>query len=374
MRLFEERTSLGPVEPCLRAVSLAVWAFVGISRFSGTVPSWLWPWLVYGGSLVLGGVRARLPGSINVGALIAQSAAALALPSVGFAGFEGLLLSLVVAQVPTVLSFRSSVGWAVAQLPLLLAVVFRERSVMDALGILGAYSAFSVFALLVYWMQLQERRGRRELAETNAVLLTTRALLVEGSRQGERLRISRDLHDSLGHHLTALSVQLALAERLAEGPAADPVAKARAIARESLADVRRVVSATRSFVGDDLVAALRAIAAGIPAPRITVQAEGDLPKASDESNHAVFRCVQEAVTNSVKHASARHVWVEITSSREGMEVRIRDDGRGVRVLRLGHGLQGIQERASQVGGEVEFTSRPGRGFEVHLSVPTPAAT
>jgi signal transduction histidine kinase len=374
MRLFEERANLGPVEPCLRAIGLAVWAFVGVSRFSGAVPSWLWPWLIYGGAVVVGCLRARLPDSINVGALIVQSAAALALPSFGFAGFEGLLLSVVVAQVPTVLSFRASVVWAVAQLPLLLVVVFRRESVMDRLGTLGAYSAFSVFALLVYWLQLQERRGRRDLAETNAVLLSTRALLVEGSRQGERLRISRDLHDSLGHHLTALSLQLALAEKLAEGRAADPVAKARAIARESLADVRRVVSASRSFVGDDLVAALRAIAAGIPAPRITVHAEGDLPKASDESNHAVFRCVQEAITNSVKHASARQVWVDITSSRERVDIRIRDDGRGVRVLRLGHGLQGIQERASQVGGEVEFTSQPGRGFEVHMSVPTQTAT
>jgi signal transduction histidine kinase len=262
----------------------------------------------------------------------------------------------------------------VAQLPLLLAVVFRQGSAIDRVGTLGAYSAFSVFALLVYWLHLQEHRGRRDLAETNAVLLSTRALLVEGSRQGERLRISRDLHDSLGHHLTALSVQLALAEKLAVGRAADPVAKARAIARESLADVRRVVNATRSFVGDDLVAALRAIAAGIPTPRITVRAEGDLPEGSDESNHAVFRCVQEAITNSVKHAAARQVWVDITSSREGMDVRIRDDGRGVRVLRLGRGLQGIQERASQVGGGVEFTSKPGQGFEVHVSVPRQAGT
>jgi hypothetical protein len=99
MRLFEERANLGPVEPCLRAVGLAVWAFVGVSRFSGAVPSWLWPWLIYGGALVVGGLRARLPDSINVGALIVQSAAALGLPSFGFARFEGLLLSVVVAQV-----------------------------------------------------------------------------------------------------------------------------------------------------------------------------------------------------------------------------------------------------------------------------------
>jgi signal transduction histidine kinase len=302
--------------------------------------------------------------------LLAQSAAALVLPSFGLAGFEGLLLAIVVAEVPTVLCFPASVAWAVAQMPLLVAVVFHGKRLTDQMEILGAYSAFCAFALLVYWIHLQEQRARRELAETNAVLLSTRALLVEGSRHGERLRISRELHDSLGHHLTALSVQLALAEKLADGRVAEPVRKARGIARESLADVRRVVSAARSFVAGDLVDALRAIAAGIPTPHISVAVSDDLPEGSDESSHAVFRCVQEAITNSVKHASARHVWVELTRSREGMDVRIRDDGSGVGVLRLGHGLRGMQERASRVGGKVEFTSRPGQGFEVRMSLPT----
>jgi signal transduction histidine kinase len=370
MRLFDERATLGRVEPWLRAVGLATWAFVGISRWSGALPSWLLPWLVYGGGLVVGSLRARLLDSVNLGALLVQSVAALVLPSFGLPGFEGLLLSIVVAQVPTVLSFRASVAWATAQAPILLAVVSPYKSPIERMEILGAYSAFCAFALLVYWIHLQERRARRELAETNAVLLSTRALLIEGSRHGERLRISRELHDSLGHHLTALSVQLALAEKLADGRVVDPVSKARTIARESLADVRRVVGATRSFVATDLVDALRAVAAGIPTPRISVVVGDDLPEGSDESSHAVFRCVQEAITNSVKHASARHVWVELTRSGEGMDVRIRDDGSGVSVLRLGNGLRGMQERASQVGGKVAFTSSPGRGFEVHMSVPT----
>jgi signal transduction histidine kinase len=369
MRLFDERAALGRVEPCLRAVGLAIWAFVGISHWSGSRPSWLLPWLVYGGALAAGSLRARLPDAVNLVVLLVQSAAALVLPSFGLAGFEGLLLSIVVAQVPTVLCFPASVAWAVAQTPLLLAVVFRSKSATEQMEILGAYSAFSSFALLVYWIHLQERRARRDLAETNAVLLSTRALLVEGSRHGERLRISRELHDSLGHHLTALSVQLALAEKLAKGRVADPVGKARAIARESLADVRRVVSATRSFVAADLVDALRAVAAGIPTPSIAIHANDDLPQGSDESSHAVFRCVQEAITNSLRHSSARHVWVELARSGEGMEVRIRDDGNGVSVLILGNGLRGMQERAAQVGGTVEFTSSSGRGFEVHMFVP-----
>jgi signal transduction histidine kinase len=369
MRLFEERAALGRIELWLRAVGGAVWAFVGISRFSEGAPPWLWPWLLYGVALVVGSLRPRLPNAINVSAVAAQSVTALVLPFTGLKGFEGLLLSVVVAQVPTVVSFRASVAWAVAQAPLLLAVVVRDRSVTEDMEILGAYSAFSLFALLVYWMHLAERRARRELAETNAVLVSTRALVVEGSRHGERLRIARELHDSLGHHLTALAVQLDLALRLAEGKAKGPVAQARAIAKESLAEVRRVVAASRSEASLDLVSALKALAAGIPEPRISVDATGELPAGDPSLAHTIFRCVQEAITNSVKHASAHHVWVEIARSQEGVEVRVRDDGDGVSEPSLGHGLRGLQERAAQLGGHVEFTSRPGHGFEVHMSVP-----
>jgi signal transduction histidine kinase len=370
MRLLEERAHLGRIEPWLRAVAFAVWMFVGVSRLSGAFPKWLLPWLVYGVALGAGALRARLPDAVNVGALLVESAAALALPWFGLAGFEGLLLSIVVAQAPTVLSFRASVAWAVAQVPLLLAVVWQRKTAAAQMEILGAYSAFCAFAFLVYWIHLQERSARRELTETNAVLLSTRAILVEASRHGERLRISRELHDSLGHHLTALSVQLALAEKLADGRVVDLLAEAHTIARQSLAEVRRVVSATPSFAGADVVDALRAVAGGLPAPRITIQASDDFHTGSDESAHAVFRCVQEAITNSVKHSSARHVWVDLTSSHGRVDVRVRDDGVGARALHLGNGLRGMQDRAAQIGGSVEFTSRPGQGFEVHLSLPT----
>jgi hypothetical protein len=123
----------------------------------------------------------------------------------------------VVAQVPTVLCFPASVAWAVGHMPLVLAVVFHSKRPTERMEMLGAYSAFYAFGLLVSWIHLQERRARRELAETNAVLLSTRALLVEGSRHGERLRTSRELHDSLGHDwgkLLALFAQRAKTEKV----------------------------------------------------------------------------------------------------------------------------------------------------------------
>jgi two-component system, NarL family, sensor histidine kinase UhpB len=91
-----------------------------------------------------------------------------------------------------------------------------------------------------------------------------------------------------------------------------------------------------------------------------------------ESSHALFRCIQEGLTNSVKHASAQNVRVVIAKTPEGLDVSIRDDGTGVREVTPGRGLEGMTARALQIGGRVEFRSKPGHGFEVHLSVPTEA--
>src|SRR5260370_12379975 len=369
MRLFEDRANIGLFEPWLRAVGLSSWAFVGISRGSWSHPTWLVPWLVYGGALVIGTLRAGLSDGRNLGWLLVHSAAAFVLPSSGFAGFEGVLLSIVVAQVPTVLCFPASVAWAVGQIPFLLVVVCRKKGLVEQRDTLGAYSAFCAFALLVYWIHLQERRARTELARSHASLLSTRALLVESSLQAERLRISRELHDSLGHHLTALSVQLELATRLTEGAAAKPVELARAISRESLAEVRRVVDASRSSAGVDLVPALRALAAAIPTPIITVGAPDDLSTVSGAASHAIFRSVQEAITNSVKHASARHVRVELSRDGSILEVRVQDDGAGARSVSPGNGLEGIRDRIAQLGGRATFEPRPGRGFAMRLRVP-----
>ena len=188
----------------------------------------------------------------------------------GLRGFEGLLLSIVAVQVPTVLSLSYAVGWTLAQIPLLLAIVFPYKSVTEMIEIVGPYSAFSAFALLVYWLHQQESKARWALAHAHADLLATRALVLDGARQSERLRISRELHDSLGHHLISIGLQLELAEQLVPGAATDSISQARRSSRVALGEVRRVVAAMQCSDGLFLIATLKALAAGIPSPRIHV--------------------------------------------------------------------------------------------------------
>jgi signal transduction histidine kinase len=381
METVRERANLGRTEPWLRAIGFAIWAFVGASRLvtrSGggaahAVGPWLGPWLVYGIAFTVASLGRRLRHPSRLALLIAQAASVLCLPWLGLGGFEGLLLAVVVAQAPTVLSLRHAAFWAVGQAFTLFVVVYPLKNAKELLEILGAYSSFSAFALLVYRLHLQEQRARSDLAEANAALLASHALLVEGSRQGERLRISRELHDSLGHHLTALGLQLELARQLAEGAAAEPVEKARALTRESLDEVRRVVSSMQASAKMDLIPGLRALAGGIIVPRISVTASDELAALDVEIGHALFRCIQEAITNSVKHARAQNVWVDVRSGTRGLDVVVRDDGRGVREVTPGTGLEGIRARASRVGGRAEFSSTSGQGFVVRIAVPWGAA-
>ena len=118
---------------------------------------------------------------------------------------------------------------------------------------------FMLFAAASSFLVRSEAAARQALAAVNAELLSTRALLAETSRVEERLRISRDLHDTLGHHLTALSLQLDVASRLSEEPAADHIRQAHAIARLLLSDVRDVVSRLRESRQPDLAQSIRAL-------------------------------------------------------------------------------------------------------------------
>ena len=372
------RADLGRMEPWLRALGLFIWMFIGLSRLapdpaaSGghhATPAWVLPWLVYGVAMVGAGWHRRLPSWARVALLLTQSAAVILFTGRGLRGFEGLLLSIVAVQVPTVLPLTWAVHWTLAQIPVLLAIVFPFKSATEMMEIVGAYSAFSAFALLVYWLHQQESKARWALARAHADLLATRALVLDGARQSERLRISRELHDSLGHNLIAVSLQLELAEQLDSGSAATPISQAKRIAHEAMAEVRRVVAVMQHREALDLIATLKILAAGIPSPRIHIDGDQAAPITDRESSHALFRCAQEAITNSLKHAGAHNIWVVVDQCTEHITVRIRDDGQGVSTLRTGAGLGGIRARIAQLGGRVAFESAAGVGFTVQVTVP-----
>lgn len=294
------------------------------------------------------------------------------------------MLYIVAAEVPFVLAGRAAAAWMGAQAVATVGLglhAFATGSAEPLAGVqhLGPAAVITLTLLsslswqaLAFgggWLAAAQVRSRRELERVNAELQATGDLLAGSARMAERVRIARELHDTMGHHLTALSMELELAGRLAEGRTVAPVQEAHAVARLLLSDVREVVATMREDRGLDLEAALATLAAGIAEPRVALDLAHDVGTISPVVAHALFRVAQEALTNAIRHADARTVRVTLGRGPEGLELAVADDGRGARALQPGHGLRGMRERVEELGGRLEIVTSPGQGLTVRAVLP-----
>ena len=365
------------IETFLRAIGLGVWLFVGAPTMWGffTHPErltggreivWCVAYLAFGWAFLR--ATEDRPLHVRRGALLLQSASGLTLCFIGIPQFEGALLAVVAAQTPSLLPLPLAAIWLVAQAGPLLVAIFPSHGWLGSLQAAGAYLAFGAFAMGAVYLRQREARGRLELGRLNAELLATQRLLADSTRLAERLRISRDLHDVLGHHLVALGLQLELEGQRAGGASA-AVTEAQGIARRMLDDVRGVVSSLRREGTLDVASALRTLAGAIPEPVVHLEMPEELDGLDPERGHALFRCVQEAITNAVKHGEARRVWIRLERSGTGFSLSVLDDGRGTGQVVFGNGLTGMRERLAELGGLLEVSSARGGGFQLQASLP-----
>lgn len=204
------------------------------------------------------------------------------------------------------------------------------------------------------------------------------------AQEDERGRIARDLHDSLGQALTGLMIGLRTIEGSSQEEAVQLQARElRRIGSEMHDEVRRLARGLRPAVLDDLglVPALERYVADLAtAHQIAVKFERDCQeglKLPADVQTAVYRIVQEAATNAVRHGKSQHVQVKLSCSPAELTIAICDDGVGFNVskaLRSSQdncpfGLLSIHERASLLGGEAAITSRPGQGTQVKAKFP-----
>ena len=230
-----------------------------------------------------------------------------------------------------------------------------------------------------------------ELAQAIAHQATLAVQLTRLAEQGqqsavlaERNRIAREIHDTLAQGLAGIVVQLQAAE---DAHITNPedrqshIARARELARENLAEARRSVWALRPHAldGSDLCGAFTRLAEQMVSPagvETTCQVRGTPRALPPEVERNLLRIGQEAFTNTVKHAGARAVRIELTFETGRVRLRVRDDGRGFDPAapagesgRGAFGLIGMRERAQDMGGRLTVTSQPGRGTEVAVVVP-----
>jgi signal transduction histidine kinase len=234
---------------------------------------------------------------------------------------------------------------------------------------LAKFAGLEFFALGAGMLATREFRARQELLRVHSELLATQSLFAESLRHAERQRIARDLHDEIGHQLTALSLQLEVASHASDGQVTSAVATARGLSRELLASVRNVVGVLRTNEPLAVEPALRMLSTGIPYPRVHLDVPHGLTVNGPAQADALFHCVQEALTNAVRHSGAANIWVHLQADPTGLEVRVRDDGRGAGTLTPGLGLQGMRERLEELGGTLQLQTEADCGFELRARVP-----
>jgi signal transduction histidine kinase len=232
------------------------------------------------------------------------------------------------------------------------------------------------------WMWLLHLRAVEQRAE---VAERTRDEVARRRAVEERLRIARELHDSLTHSISVIQIQAGVAVHLAR-KRGEEVPPALLAIQEAGSDAARELRATlgvlRSQDHDDedcdgsglgqlesLVA--RARSAGLPVSVTVTGAERPLPSAVDQ---AAYRIVQEALTNVSRHAATACASVSLDYAQDALTVRVNDDGEGAGTAStgLGLGLIGMRERVSALGGRLHAGPREGGGFQVCAELPVRA--
>lgn len=308
---------------------------------------------------------------IVVIALSLEAAIALALTAWLHASVGAVLLIVIVVQAVE-LPRRQRFALIGAANLALLAILLAYWSPRTAWVQFFLYAGFQAFAGVTGHYARQAERARDDLAQVNAHLLATRSLLEESARDGERLRLARELHDVSGHKLTALKLQLALLARDPAG-APPPVTIAVGLAGELLDDLRGVVGQLRRHEGLDLKRAIEQLAVPLPRPRVHLDVADDARVDDVEQAQALLRTAQEALTNSARHSGADNLWLRLARENGRIVLEVRDDGRGSTRLQPGNGLNGMRERLEALGGGVAIAAE--QGFRIDAWVPTlePAA-
>ncbi len=240
--------------------------------------------------------------------------------------------------------------------------------------------SFLVAGYFISTLMNQLKQKQDSLTQANAQLADYAATLAELTISRERNRMARELHDTLAHTLSALSVQLETVKAYWE---VDPAAaqqmldRSLEVARSGLHETRRALKSLRASPLDDLglLLALQKMAQETAA-RANLKLDLSLPRGpvslSGGVEQAIYRIAQEALANVAHHANAHTLRVHLSTNDPGIVLVIQDNGLGFNPRQrtaAGHfGLPGMRERAQLVGGELAIKSQPGQGTTVQFTV------
>lgn len=350
----------------------------GSSAFNLVIGRWLAVYLSFGGVYwwITRSLSAPRRTWVDHALLLVLTGCALGVSYFSGTGLGSVLLMVVAGLLPGLLPMRAGVAWLVfsniAVIPVFVAAPWNFPPLIALLQAL-LYAGFSSFVFVTALVAMQQAQAREEQRRLNAELQATRLLLAESARVNERTRISRELHDLLGHHLTALSLNLEVAGHLTQGRALQHVTQAHTLARLLLTDVREAVSQLRTGGAIDVGVALRPLAENVPGLDIHMDIEQPLSLDDPERAQVLLRCTQEIITNVARHANAQNLRIRLWREHGRILMDAHDDGRGAAQVVIGNGLRGMRERLAEYAGELKIDTRPQAGFRLQVALPVSTA-
>ena len=289
---------------------------------------------------------------------------------------QAVLLVLVATQLAALRDRRISLAALVLANGALFVWLARSEPLAKAMQLGLAYVAFQLFAAFVSRAAYVAEESRRDALRANRELQAARALVTEGARAQERLRLSRELHDIAGHKLTALKLQLSLEMRTQGASASGTLTQCLTLADELLSDIRNVVSALRQEDTIDLRTALLALNPAVASVSVKFNIEPGAVVADIAKAEALLRCAQEGLTNALRHGGATEILVTLSRSDEELVLSVEDNGAGYSSPApiAGNGLRGLRERLEEFQGVVSLDRRTPRGCVLRAVMPEPRTT
>jgi len=380
VRLVHERHRQLWLDGALGTASFAAFTLPVLVSHGGEGASWSIGLL---GGIVAGALWLRRRWPIGVLLVVATALGVAALAGVRFTPFvsnAGPAIPIAVYGVATGQPRRGSAVWTAGALMALesvtlLALLLHARPDQDAIQALLAVPAW-----IAGDAARLRRRYRQELADQRAVREREREARI---RAEERVRMSREIHDVISHALSMIALRSAVAREVAEsdpGEARESLAAIEQVSRRALDEVRSALRAIRDPVdgsepAQPALADLPTLITPARAAGLDVSLEVEALQCSPTLETTIFRIVQEALTNVVKHARARRVTVRVSRRGGEVDVLVSDDGVGRTPASAdGLGTTGMRERVDLFGGALELSPGDGgRGHRVHAAFPLGAS-
>jgi len=264
---------------------------------------------------------------------------------------SAILLVLVATQLAARFTRRQAMLIMVLSSSLHFLIIF-DGSVLNSFFRVVIYFMLQIFGFSAIESALREAKAKEELSAINQELVATRFMLKQSSQKQERLRISRDLHDVIGHQLTGLALNLEVASHKVPAEFKPILQQNVTLAKTLLFDVREVVKEMRQEAQFDLVEKLSALIAQLPKCQFHLESTPIIESLSLKQQ--LMFCLQEAVSNAIRHGKANTFTLKAVKDKKQLTLSLVNNGSSKINAQFGSGLLGMQERLANFNGQVDL--------------------